>query len=68
MLTHVDDWLHGSGNTDHEDKVIKRLKETFLFGSEEDIVFQYIHVRLALTTKPPSLPLLPSISSILFMV
>ena len=42
LLTHVDDFLHGSGSDDFVANVINPLKETFQFGSEDDIEFVYV--------------------------
>ena len=45
-VTHVDDVLH-AGEKDFEDQVMKPLKESFKFGTEENREFKYVglHIR-----------------------
>ena len=38
----MDDLLHGSGSVEFENKVMKLLKEKFVFGSQEETVFRYV--------------------------
>ena len=46
ILTHVDDLLHGSGDQEFEEQVLKPLKEKFLFGSEEESAFLYVGMQV----------------------
>ena len=50
ILTHVDDILHGSGNEEFQQKVMKPLKRRFKFGREGDSVFKYVGVHVQQTT------------------
>ena len=47
LMTHVDDFLHGSGDSEFYEKVMKPLKEHFQFGREDTYDFHYVglHVR-----------------------
>ena len=47
ILTHVDDFLHGSGDKEFYENVMGPLKKRFCFGREEIGDFQYVglHVR-----------------------
>ena len=42
VLTHVDDFLHGSGDAEFETNVMTPLKEKFEFGREEEQDFKYV--------------------------
>ena len=42
VLTHVDDLMHGSGGNAFCTNVMKPLKETFKFGSEDKFEFRYV--------------------------
>ena len=46
ILTHVDDLLHGSGDDEFEEKVMKPFKIKFLFGSEEESEFLYVGMQV----------------------
>ena len=50
ILTHVDDLLHGSGDQEFEEQVLKPLKEKFLFGSEEESAFLYVGMQVKQNT------------------
>ena len=50
ILTHVDDLLHGSGDQEFEEQVLKPLKEKFLFGSEEESAFFYVGMQVKQST------------------
>ena len=42
----MDDLLHGSGGYEFEEKVMKLLKQKFVFGSEEETVFRYVGLEI----------------------
>ena len=44
-VTHVDDVLH-AGNDMFEKKVMKPLKDSFKFGTEEEIEFRYVGLHM----------------------
>lgn len=46
LLTHVDDFLHGSGDTEFHNNVMNPMKRKFKFGSEEQDEFRYIGMQI----------------------
>ena len=42
LLTHVDDFLRGTGDSEFDEHILTPLKERFLFGQEDDHDFKYI--------------------------
>ena len=49
LLTHVDDFLHGSGDKEFHEKVMFPLKQRFKFSSEEDKDFLYVGMHVVQT-------------------
>ena len=47
ILTRVEDLLHGSGDAEFEENVMKPLKTKFLFGSEEESEFLYVGMQVS---------------------
>ena len=51
VLTHVDDLLHGSGNSQFYKNVMITLKDKFKFGSEEKSEFRYVGMQVKQSNK-----------------
>ena len=50
LLSHVDDFLHGSGCESFEKKVMEPMRKKFLIGDEEASEFQYVGTKVIQTT------------------
>lgn len=46
LLSHVDDFLHGSGSTLFENQVLKPMRDKFKIGEEESSEFMYVGTRV----------------------
>ena len=50
LLTHVDDFLHGSGDEEFHNNVMLPLKERFKFGNEDNEDFLYVGLHVVQTS------------------